>query len=141
MRSPLKCSEFGMALCYVYSASGGSLLQVPLHDRDWTNIGMSPPNRIVDQCPNNHRTVHKHRPVHRTGFDRSGQWPEREEPNGFQEEQRGDINRQTVFSERPPPRWQWLSPHAPVGHTADGDIIATQKGHDAEGDNSVQRCS
>ncbi len=116
-------------------------LQVPLHNRDWTNIGMSSPNRIVHQCPKNHRTIHKHRPVHTTGFDRSCRWPQSEEPDGRQEEQRGDIDRQTVFAKRPSPRWQWRPPHTPVGHAANGDIIASQEGHDAEGDNSVQRSS
>ncbi len=104
----------------------GLLLQVPLHDRDWTNIGKSSPNRIVYECPNNHHAIHKHRPVHSTRFDRRCQWPKSEEPDGCQEEQRGNINRQTIFSEGPSPWWQWLSPHTPVCHAADGDKIASQ---------------
>ena len=76
-------------------------LQIPLHHPHGPDIRMLPPDGIVNQTPDDDAEKHHDGPIHRARLHRRRDGPEREEQDGRHEDERGDVDREPVFPQRP----------------------------------------
>lgn len=87
---------------------------------------------VVDDRDDDHASVHEWGPIHVLRRHRRHQRPKVEEPDGREEDERRDVDREAVSSQGPSARRQGLSPKTLQCHAADCDVVGGYDGHAAE---------